>query len=100
MLLGFDPGEIEVNTEGVPRVSVLTSSRQSVSTANRIFEAAEVTDPEGWPSFWELSHRPFVHQEIVQAGVAPAPSRVRATPVGWHPEDTAVLFRDRGMEQA
>jgi hypothetical protein len=92
MLLGFDPGEIEVNTEGVHRVSVLASSGQSMSTALRVFEAAEHTDPEGWPSFWDLSLRPFVHQEIAQANIPVPPPRYHQTPVGWHPDDVRLLL--------
>ena len=87
MLLGFDPGEIEVNEEGLPRVSVRASSGQSVTTAERVFAAVESSDPDGWPSFWDLSRKNFEPPTLDPSRiVAKAPSATTA-PIGWHPQD-------------
>jgi hypothetical protein len=86
---GFAPGQIETHRDGVPWISVVASPEQSAE-AELIFKAAEVTDPDGWPSFWELARMPHPHIEPVAAD-ATATSIVSAgrSPVGWHPLETA-----------
>jgi hypothetical protein len=91
MLLGFDPGEIEVNEEGVHRVSVLASSSQSAATAERIFGAVECSDPEGWPSFWDLSRKTFEPREIVPSPIVLNVPPVKTAPIGWHPQDEGAV---------
>ncbi len=91
MLLGFDPGEIEINNnESSPRVSVLASSQQSARTAECVFEAVEHSDPDGWPSFWDLSRKTFVTQKTDESAATGNASPSRRSPIGWHPPDDRV----------
>lgn len=64
---GFDPSQIEAVAEGIPRISVRLKPGQA-SAVEQIIDAAELSDPEGLPSFWELARQEHVHGHI---GVEP-----------------------------
>jgi len=61
-----------------------------------IFKAAELTDPDGWPSFWELAKMPHPHvehttgDELTDSTVVTA----RPTAIGWHPPDDTETARE------
>jgi hypothetical protein len=101
--LGFDAGQIEVHREGVPWISVMVTPEQTAK-AVMVFEAAEHTDPEGWPSFWELAKMPHPHPHAASSAEAgshselASPRNVKTFPVSWHPPDSArVAETDPGM---
>ena len=84
--VGIDPGRIEVNRDGVPWISVIATHDQAAEV-EMIFQAAEVNDPDGWPSFWELARMPHPHVEPSSEDAITGSSVVtaRPSPVGWHP---------------
>jgi len=88
--VGIDPGRIEVHREGVPWISVIATPEQSAEV-EMIFKAAELNDPDGWPSFWETAKMPHPHVEPTAADAVTDSSVVtaRPSPVGWHPPDVA-----------
>ncbi|MCA1685115.1 MAG: hypothetical protein LC745_03855 [Planctomycetia bacterium] len=87
---GIDPHHIEVHRDGVPWISVIATPEQSAEV-EMIFKAAEVNDPDGWPSFWELSRMPHPHVAPPAADPVTDSTFVtaRPSPVGWHPPDVA-----------
>ena len=87
--IGFDPARIESHREGVPWIS-LRLSREERGEAEMIFEAAELTDPQGWPSFWDLAKVPYPHFESTpESAAASTVVHTGPSPVGWHPADRA-----------
>ncbi len=88
--VGFESGQIEVHRDGMPWISVMATPDQ-VAEAEAIFKAAEVTDPDGWPSFWDLAKFPHPHLEPDLEKNATESTVVTAhpSPIGWHPPDVA-----------
>lgn len=85
--LGFDAGQIEVHRVGVPWISVLVRPDQS-DEARMVFEAAELTDPEGWPSFWEMAQMPHPHMDEIVVDTHLVHGReTHKAPVAFHPKD-------------
>ena len=86
---GFDPSQIEAVADGIPRIAIRVSPGES-SAAERIIDVAELADPDGLPSFWELARQPHVH---TQAALDPAEAGSRSMEsrtfvVGYHiPDD-------------
>ena len=85
---GFDPGQIEAVTSGIPRIAVRVSPGES-SAVEQIINAVELTDPDGLPSFWELARQPHIRPdfgfEIATADVQPIEARTFA--VGYRVPD-------------
>lgn len=96
--IGFQPGQIEVHREGSPWISVHASS-QILGEAEQIFDVAELTDPEGWPSFWDLAKVPYPHFEPTpESATESVVLTARPSPIGWHPDDRAIaLEEDHGL---
>ena len=98
---GFLSSQLEVHREGNPWISVLASPDQSAD-AKMIIKAAELGDPDGWPSFWEMARTPHPHFEPVSEADASRSTVVtaRPSPVGWHPADVNVAAEDtRGFAE-
>ncbi len=53
---GFEPSRIEFVSVGVPRIAVKVGSGEAAE-ASLIIDAAELSDPHGFPSFWDLARR-------------------------------------------
>lgn len=87
--IGFEPGQIEVHREGTPRISV-RAAWERMGMAEKIFNAAESTDPEGWPSFWHLSRVPHPHFEPAESVAGPTVQTARSSAIGWSPPDRDV----------
>lgn len=98
--IGFQPGQIEVHREGIPWIAVHASS-ESIGEAEQIFDVAELTDPEGWPSFWELSKVPHPHFEPTpESATESTVLTAHPSPIGWHPlVDTVVKEDDQGLTE-
>jgi hypothetical protein len=52
--LGFNPDHIEVSHEGTPRLALMVPDDR-LEEAELLINAAELTDPDGWPGFWTLT---------------------------------------------
>ena len=81
---GITPDRIEVSSTGLPSMTVQTEFSR-LPEVEMVINAAEMTDPEGWPALgafgtWE----PF----RIEAAPEPMPhDRVHTSPIGWHPID-------------
>lgn len=60
---GFDASQIEVMTDGIPRIAVRVAPGEAVE-AELIIGAAELTDPDGLPSFWDLARQKHIHTKV------------------------------------
>jgi hypothetical protein len=83
--MGFDPSHIEVQTGGIPRIALAMPPAQWVE-ALLLIDAAERTDPEGQPGFWDLAHPAPVEPGADQA-VAQLFHHAVTTAIGWHNPD-------------
>lgn len=68
---GFDPSQIEVMTDGIPRIAVKLEPGQAAEAA-LIIDAVERSDPQGLPSFWDLARQHHIHREQVTVAETPA----------------------------
>ena len=82
--LGFERGQIESHSEGLPWLSVLVAPGRG-EEAKTVFSAAEITDPSGWPSFWELARMPHAHTASAIVRQDQQPQTVGRSAIGWHP---------------
>jgi hypothetical protein len=84
--LGIEPSHIETHTHGIPRIAVAVRPEEAYEV-EMVINAAELTDPDSWPSFWDVAQQPHVYPpRVEQTTEHPAP-HAHATPIGWHPED-------------
>lgn len=91
---GFDSSQIDAHRDGVPWITVLAAPERSAEV-EMIFRAAELNDPDGWPSFWEMSRMPHPHVEpMPEDATASAVVTARPSPVGWHPPETTDATED------
>jgi hypothetical protein len=82
--IGIPADHIEVSSTGLPSMTVQTEFSR-LPEVELVINAAEMTDPEGWPP-WDTPSR----FEVIQIAVAPPPSQkeqLHTTPIGWHPID-------------
>jgi len=82
--LGYTPDRMEVHPDGVPRLAVLVSPDE-LAEIEMVINAVERTDPEGWPSFWDVARQDRVYPTAPAAadGGIGRPADV----IGWHPPD-------------
>ena len=100
---GFDPSQIEVMTDGIPRIAIKLAPGQAAEAA-QVLDAVEQTDPQGLPSFWDLARQPHVHREHATVAETPATEMEAKTfVIGFRvPDDrpdlgtsvTAIAMRD------
>jgi hypothetical protein len=81
---GFDPSQIEVMTDGVPRIAVRLEPGQAAE-AELVIDAVELTDPQGNPIFWDLARQQLVPAE--PTAEPPAPPEPRTFAVGFQPRE-------------
>jgi hypothetical protein len=91
--LGFDPGQIESHTDGVPRLALMVKPGQ-VDEVQLLINAAELTDPAGWPSFWDVAQQTHVYPCESEPVAALELHQAHSTEVGWHPPDADASARD------
>jgi hypothetical protein len=84
--LGFEPGQIEILMEGIPRIAVRVEPGQ-VAEVQMVLNACELSDPDGWPSFWDLSRQPHVHPLMVEPVEMSILEQPHPAAIGWHPPD-------------
>jgi hypothetical protein len=100
---GFDPSQIEVMADGIPRIAVKVSAGQSAE-AELIIDAVELTDPQGLPSFWDLARQEHIYpQHKTEVVVVPEDMGPKTFVVGYRVPDerpelgtniTAIEMRD------
>ena len=106
---GFDPSQIEAINEGIPRIAVRIGAGQA-AVAGLIIDAAEMTDPEGLPSFWDLARQQPVRTRTESGSVnaIPAAAESRTFVVAYHVPDerpdlgtsvTAIEMRDAYLDK-
>ena len=84
---GFDPAQIHATIDGIPRIAVLVAPGQAAE-AGLIIDAAELADPEGLPSFWDLARQPHVyHDHQTETEPVPGELKSRTFVVGYHVSD-------------
>jgi hypothetical protein len=92
--IGFDESVIEAHFEGIPRLSIRVHGRELARVA-QIVRAAESSDPDGWPGYWELLR---MKSSVTRA----TPTRTSeplfywgndSVPVEWHPPDARDMAR-------
>jgi hypothetical protein len=86
--LGFTPAQIEIHTDGIPRIAVAVGPEQAAEV-ELVINAAELTDPDAWPSFWELARQDHVYPRVAGAADPVGLQETRTTAIGWHPEERA-----------
>lgn len=91
--LGFDPGQIESHTDGVPRLALMVKPGQA-EEVQLLINAAELTDPSGWPSFWDVAQQTHVYPTLADAAEQARFHQSRSTAVGWHPPDSRAETRE------
>jgi hypothetical protein len=85
---GIDPSRIEVHTQGIPGLGVAVLPGESAEV-EMIIGAAESSDPEGNPSFWDLARQKHIYRETAEAGgKSPESEEPHSFVVGWRPIDT------------
>jgi hypothetical protein len=92
---GIEPSRIDVHTDGIPRLAVAVDAGQ-FAEVELLISAAESSDPEGNPSFWDLARQKHVYPEPQDASDSTVPEhRSESFVVGWRPLDS-----DREVIQA
>ena len=84
--LGFDPGQIEIHTDGIPRIAVAVRPEQAAEV-EMVINAAELSDPDPWPSFWDIARQSHIYPTNVATTAEGDDHHSLTTAIGWHPED-------------
>jgi hypothetical protein len=82
---GIDPSRIEVHTQGVPRITVSVEGGEATEVET-ILDAAESSDPEGSPSFWDVARQQHVYPQQ-EPPADPSAPQSQSFLVGWRPLD-------------
>jgi len=91
---GINASRIEVHTQGAFRIMVGVEAGEAVEV-ERVIDAAESSDPDGKPSFWDLAQQHVYPQPVEPAGTPANPAQSESFVVGWRPLDS-----DREVTQA
>jgi hypothetical protein len=83
---GFDPSRIEAHTQGIPRLAVAVEPGEAAEVA-MLIDAAESSDPDGFPSFLELARRHIAPRAVEPVDVVEQPAHASSFVVGWRPVD-------------
>ena len=84
--LGFNPDHIEVSHEGTPRLALMVPDDR-LEEAELLINAAELTDPDGWPGFWTLTEHAQMLAPRMQVDESLATHQAQTTAIGWRPAD-------------
>jgi hypothetical protein len=84
---GFEPSRIQVQMHGMPRLAVAVGPGE-FAEVEMLIDAAEVSDPDGFPSLMELARREHVYPEPDEpAEILAHPARAASFVIGWRPID-------------
>ena len=84
--VGFDPGQTEMHTAGIPRIVMVVEPRR-LSAVQMLINVAERSDPDGFPSFWDEARQPHSAPTTPDDGAPNAPREGHPSVIGWHPID-------------
>jgi hypothetical protein len=85
---GFDPGRIEIHRQGIPRLALAVEPGEGAEV-ELVIDAAESTDPDGNPSFWDLARRKHIYLESgTEGNETTEPTQPHSFVVGWRPMDS------------
>ena len=82
--MGITPDRIEVSSTGLPSMTVQTDFSR-MPEVEMVINAAELTDPDGWPAFDAPGNLAPV--QIAAAPPAETHEPLHTSPIGWHPID-------------
>lgn len=82
--IGITPDRIEVSSTGLPSMTISTDFAR-MPEVEMVINAAELTDPDGWPALDEFA--PGLPMQIAVTPDPVADEHVHSTPIGWHPMD-------------
>jgi len=84
---GINPSRIEAHTQGTLRITVTVEPGESAEV-ERVIDAAESSDPDGNPSFWDVARQQHVYPQPGTPGPTPGdPPHSESYVVGWRPLD-------------
>ena len=88
--LGIPAHQIRAQTTGIPRivVSVPPGQRDEIQM---LINAVERTDPDGFPSFWELARQSHTGSDVAEEAGVPEPEKSGGSPISWHPPERSAL---------
>jgi hypothetical protein len=86
---GIDPSRIETRTQGILTLTVTLEPGESAEV-QRLFDAAESSDPDGNPGIWDAASQRHVYPHAETAG-SPSGSATHSESfvIGWRPQDPA-----------
>lgn len=82
--IGISADRIEVSSTGLPSMTVQTDFSR-MPEVEMVINAAELTDPDGWPAHDALGS--FTPVQIAATPTSGEHERVHTSPIGWHPID-------------
>ena len=84
---GFDSSRVHAHTQGIPRLAVAVEPGEMAEVA-MLIDAAESSDPDGFPSFLELARQRHIYPQPEKSddSVAVA-ARSASFVIGWRPID-------------
>jgi hypothetical protein len=86
---GIDPSRIEARTQGTLTLTVLLEPGESAEV-QRVFDAAESSDPDGNPGIWDVASQRHVYpQANATTAAAGSVTHSESFVVGWRPLDPA-----------
>lgn len=86
--LGFHPHQVTAHTSGIHRLALAVAPGQA-DEIRMLINAVERTDPDGFPSFWEMARQPHAAPDPADEPDATPAESPHATVIGWHPPDRA-----------
>ena len=85
--VGFDPSRLEVHTGGDLRLAVAVEEGEGAEV-EMLIDAAEASDPDGFPSFLELARQRHINSPPEKPDDSGAPvAHSTSFVVGWRPID-------------
>jgi len=84
--LGFHPQQLDDDTSGIPRI-VMAIEPQLLDAVKLLINAFELTDPDGFPSFWEEARQPHSAPKGHHEGIPAERPKPHHSVIGWHPLD-------------
>ena len=84
--LGFHPQQMDDQAAGIPRI-VMAVEPHMWDVVNMLINAVELTDPDGFPSFWDEARQPRSALKRDLEGIPSERPRPHPSVIGWHPLD-------------
>jgi hypothetical protein len=85
--LGVKHHPIDPHDAGIPRIAIRVEPSQ-MDAIRMLISAVERTDPDGFPSFWEMAAQPHGHIVARETETSPEGHPPGFAVIGWHPNDS------------